>query len=114
MASEINGLPPSAAPLPGRLEERSALKPADGRSGSDSPAATRGKDEAAPDTVRLTDMATRLQALEARLAQMSEVDTQRVEAVRRALAEGSYPIRPERLAEKLLAFERALGIYFGP
>lgn len=114
MASEINGLPPSAAPLPGRLEERSALRPADGRSGSDSPVATREKDETVSDRVSLTGMATGLKALEARLAQLSDVDTQRVEAVRRAIAEGSYPIRPERVAEKLFAFERALGIYFGP
>ena len=61
------------------------------------------------DHVSLTDAALRLQQLEQRLAEQSVIDEKRVTAIRDALDKGVYPINPERIADKLLAFERSSG-----
>lgn len=109
MANEINALSPSAA-LSG-VGEHGSLKPAAGRSAPD--ARLTGTGRPAQDTVSLTDAAARLKALEARLAEQPDTDSRRVEALRRAITEGNYQIHPERVAERLLAFESALGIRSG-
>ncbi|ROR34904.1 flagellar biosynthesis anti-sigma factor FlgM [Inmirania thermothiophila] len=61
------------------------------------------------DTVSLTDTARTLQSLTERLAELPVVDTQRVEQLRQAIADGSYQVDPQRVAARLLAFESALG-----
>ncbi|HHB13291.1 MAG TPA: flagellar biosynthesis anti-sigma factor FlgM [Chromatiales bacterium] len=60
------------------------------------------------DRVTLTDTARQMQAAERRAAQSSGVDEKRVEEVRAALAEGRYRIDPQRVARKLMAFERMM------
>ena len=42
------------------------------------------------------------------MASLPVVDTQRVDAVKKALADGTYRIKPERIADKMLGFENAL------
>ena len=44
-----------------------------------------------------------------RIDETPAVDRSRVEALRTAIAEGRYEVRPERIAERLLAMERLLG-----
>lgn len=60
------------------------------------------------DTVSLTDTATNLQKLNQTINELPVVDSQRVEAVRQAIANGTYEIDPQRTAEKLIGFETAL------
>jgi negative regulator of flagellin synthesis FlgM len=60
------------------------------------------------DTVSLTDTSARLRQMENTLAQLPVVDNQRVEAIRRALAEGTFETDPERIAEKMVAMEKEL------
>lgn len=60
------------------------------------------------DTVSLTDTATRLRSLENTLANLPVVDTQRVEDIQRALASGTFEVDAERIAGKMLDFERQL------
>ena len=60
------------------------------------------------DTVSLTDTAAHLRAIEDRLAQQPVVDTQRVEKVQGAIADGSFQVEPVRVAGKLIEFETAL------
>jgi len=62
--------------------------------------ATRG-----PVTVR---KARQLKALEEKVNDLPVVDSDRVNAVRAALASGSYEIDTQRIAGKLMSFERAL------
>lgn len=57
------------------------------------------------DTVSLTDTATRLRSLENTLATLPVVDSQRVEDIQQALAEGRFEIDPERIAAKMMSFE---------
>ena len=61
------------------------------------------------DGVKLTGLATRLQALTQSVADVPQVDQTKVQAVRQAIADGNYQIEPKAVAEKLLAFEGMLG-----
>jgi negative regulator of flagellin synthesis FlgM len=62
----------------------------------------------ARDAVQITDTATRLKSIEARLAGVPDVDRSRVEAVRRKLESGDYEVNPGRVAQKLLKLEQDL------
>jgi len=60
------------------------------------------------DRVSLTGEARQLQELEARLASEPVVDSQRVEAVRSAVENGTFTVNSERIAEKMMSLEQAL------
>jgi len=62
-----------------------------------------------PDTVTLTDMAAQLHKLEAMVHAAPVVDTARVEEVKQALRSGQFQLNPDRVAEKMVGFENALG-----
>ncbi|MBX2808011.1 MAG: flagellar biosynthesis anti-sigma factor FlgM [Cellvibrionaceae bacterium] len=55
------------------------------------------------DRVELSDQAQQLAHLETQIALSPDVDTQRVDAIRNAIANGSYTIDAEAIAEKILA-----------
>jgi negative regulator of flagellin synthesis FlgM len=58
--------------------------------------------------VQLTDTATNLKQVEARIAELPDVDRARVDAVRQRVESGAYQVNAGRLADRLLAFERDL------
>lgn len=60
------------------------------------------------DTVNISASAADLQAMEARLAELPEVDSGRVEALRTQIANGEYNIDSQRVADRILAFESDL------
>lgn len=64
---------------------------------------------AASDSVSLTDTAARLRKLESSLADLPEVDNERVATIQRAIADGSYQVDANRIADKLLKFEGSFG-----
>jgi negative regulator of flagellin synthesis FlgM len=73
-------------------------------------AGTAGKGGASgADQLKLSDTAAQLQALEAEIANLPVVDTQRVQDVQRTLATGSYEIQPAQVADAVLTFEAGLG-----
>ncbi len=57
------------------------------------------------DSVQLTDKAQQLLRLEEKLAEFPAVDSQRVDAIRQAIADGSYKIDADLIAERMLATE---------
>jgi|GEM_PF-1683438 len=59
-------------------------------------------------SVNLTQTASSLQALEKSIAAAPEVDQQKVDAVRKAINEGTYKVDSERTATKLIDFDTAL------
>jgi len=63
----------------------------------------------ATDSVSLTDTAARLQKVEASLADLPEVDNDRVATIQRAIADGSYQVDANRIADKMLSFEASFG-----
>ncbi len=61
------------------------------------------------DTVSLTDTATNLQKISQAINELPVVDSERVEAIRQAIASGNYEVDAQRTAEKMIGFETALG-----
>jgi len=57
------------------------------------------------DTVSITDMASRLQSLEQKLATQPDVDQAHINRVRDAISRGEYRVDPDRVADKMLDFE---------
>ena len=70
-------------------------------------AATNAK--AAPsDSVQLTDTASRLAELQAKVTEMEGVDFERVQEIREQIADGTYSIDADRVANALLTMEKEL------
>lgn len=59
----------------------------------------------AKDTVHITNRAQELQRLQQSIAELPVVDSQKVESIKQALADGTYQIDADKVAEKLLQFE---------
>jgi negative regulator of flagellin synthesis FlgM len=63
----------------------------------------------AADTLRLTGEAASLQAMGRELGEEpASIDVAKVNSIRAALADGTYRINPQEIANRLLALERAL------
>jgi len=60
------------------------------------------------DTFSLTNKASQLQQLEAQIASLPVVDTQRVQDVQHAIATNTLQSEPAEVADKLLSFEVGL------
>jgi negative regulator of flagellin synthesis FlgM len=58
--------------------------------------------------VRITDSARQLAALEQAIRDVPEVDEAKVAKVSSAIAEGSYKVAPQRIADKLIRLENEL------
>ena len=65
--------------------------------------------KAAPsDSVQLTDTASRLAELQAKVTEMEGVDFERVQEIREQIADGTYNIDADRVANALLTMEKEL------
>lgn len=71
------------------------------------PAANAGK-AAGGQGIHITDSARQLAALEQAIRSMPEVNEAKVAEIRAAIANGSYQVAPERIADKLLRMEQEL------
>ncbi|MGV8940422.1 MAG: flagellar biosynthesis anti-sigma factor FlgM [Lysobacter sp.] len=102
MSNQISGSPPAA-----RAVELASTAPTRARAGEDRSQPVAATPPA--DSMRLTGEAAGLQALERSLGGASaSIDVTKVNAVRAALADGSYRIDPEQIATRMLALEEAL------
>ena len=71
--------------------------------------ATGSTESAAPsNSVRITDQARQLAALEQAVQSMPIVNEARVTEIRLAIEEGRYEVDPERIADKLLRMDQDL------
>ncbi len=62
----------------------------------------------ATDSVSLTDTAAQMRRVEASLADLPEVDNDKVAAIRQSIENGSYEVDAGRIADTLLQFESSL------
>ena len=67
-----------------------------------------GRARQSRDAVEITDTATRLKAVEARLAELPDVDQARVDAIRKQVESGNYQPDAARIAQKLMRMEQDL------
>jgi negative regulator of flagellin synthesis FlgM len=65
-------------------------------------------DSVRTDTVSLTDKATQLQSLQQALADTPVVNSDKVSALRAAIADGSYTVDAKELAQNMINFETKL------
>lgn len=63
---------------------------------------------ARPDSVSLSSQARDLKKLEEQLSSYPEVDDDRIEQIKSALADGSYKIDAEQLAQKMLDMDESI------
>lgn len=105
MAIEINGIQSQQPPVTGEGGQVGGA-----RNDPQARGAEPEKPEAGGtgDKASLTDTAIRLQEVENKLAEQPVVDRQRVEAIRQAIADGGFEVRPERIAAKMLDLEQML------
>jgi len=102
MAIDLSGL--SSRPTTGG-SARVNSAPADASSKS---AKQQAPNSGSTETVKLSAEAQTLQKLEEQVAQLPDVDTDRVARIKQAIDEGSYKTDPERVAAKLLQLEDQL------
>jgi len=57
------------------------------------------------DSVNITNTATQLQQLEAKLATVPVVNIEKVNAIRSQIAQGTFTINPDKVAEKFMEIE---------
>jgi len=91
----------------------SLVTPSSGQSGSvenqqNGHDKTSSENTSGSDRVSLTGDASRLQELERQLQSQPVVDSQRVDAVRSAVENGTFEVNPERIADKMMSLEQAL------
>ena len=105
MTIEINNLSSSSA----QVTELGGHARSSGQPATDKTAEKPAGQSAAGDQVSLTPAAQQLRGLEQQIAEQPVVDSQKVNAVKDALANGSFEINPERIAAKMMSLEKALG-----
>jgi negative regulator of flagellin synthesis FlgM len=115
MPNKISGLSSEPAPVGAG---RPANKARDAVTGSAAPAAASGTPLAAPSggasgaasgDVHITDSASQLATLEQAVRSLPAVDPVRVAQFQTAIEQGSYTVRPQHIADRLMQLEQALG-----
>lgn len=101
MSIEINGITPKT--VQGPAEDAAVERPVDQTPGQQES----GRSSTA-DTVVISDNAAQLEKVNKSVTTSPVVDTQRVEEVRQAIANGTHEVDPVRVAEKLMQFESIL------
>lgn len=106
MAIDFPGLSPAqAAGNRGKVSEQPT--PASGHKTGSPPAD--GLPHRNDDTVRISDTAQALQRSVGENNRDADVDNDRVAQIKAAIADGSYTINNERIADRMLQFEKLLG-----
>ncbi|WP_417585769.1 flagellar biosynthesis anti-sigma factor FlgM [Nitrincola sp.] len=100
MAIELNGLSSNQTTAArGKQTEQASAKPENQGNAGNTPATK-------ADTVRLSDAAQALQSAKLQADDSSDFDAGKVAEIKAAIADGSYNISNERIADKVLQFEK--------
>ena len=103
MANDITGIGSSRAQQSGSQTAQRVDDAKTSGSTSSSSSSSSGSDK-----VSLTKTAARLKDIEQKLSDQSPVDTNRVNEMKTALANGNYNVDAEKIADKMMNFEAAL------
>ena len=102
MSIDINGI--SSHRVNGPVDDSQLKKPQEQARHTPEPSSG----NSAQDTVSLSDKAVQLGKLDNSVITAPVVDSQRVEQVKAAIANGSYEVDPVRITDKLMQFESML------
>jgi negative regulator of flagellin synthesis FlgM len=89
-------------------ENRPAGAQSSGATGRNTAADARETPASRQDAVSLTDTATRLKSIEARLSELPDVDQARVDHLRQLIANGEFEIDAKLIAQRLAELEQLL------
>lgn len=92
--------------ISGRTTNQAPVKTA-AKTGTDGPKTT-VQASVKDDSVAITALTQNIRKAFESTSAVSSVDIERVAAVKKTLADGSYPINAERIAEKLIQFEKLM------
>ena len=90
--------------ITGRNTNQAPVKTAT-KTGTDGPKTT-AQTSVKDDSVAITALTQNIRKAFESTSAVSSIDIDRVAAVKKALADGNYPINAERIAEKLIQFEK--------
>ena len=71
--------------------------------------ASGGEQKGQGDSISMSDTAATLRNLEQRLADVPEINQEKIDSIKSALASGSYTIDAAQVAKKFVEIEKALG-----
>lgn len=71
--------------------------------------ATTPAPQAAEDRVSFSEESLHVRELQQQLDQVPEVDADKVQAIKQAIARGDYPVDPKKIAANLMNLEKILG-----
>ncbi len=77
----------------------------EGTSGTSVESNVRSNEKMAEDTVRLSGAAQTLQSQEAKISSLPDVDMEKVEQIKRAIAAGEYRIDSQKLANNMASMD---------
>ena len=104
MASNISGIDPAQVLSVGA--GRPIQRPQDAVSGGTSSDTSKG---ASPQDVQITGTARQLSDLDQKVRSLPDVNEEKVAALRSAIEQGTYQVRPQHIADQLMSLERSLG-----
>ena len=102
MSDPINGVSNPA----GNIPTGNKAKPSQESAATPAPASPTTESSA---VVNLTETAETLQILQKQLADAPAVDQQKIDSIKQALLEGKYQVDADKVAEKFIEIEKALG-----
>ena len=108
MASNISGIDgaPSPAQVPSVGAGRPIQRPQDAVSGGTSSDTSKGGPS---QDVQITGTARQLSDLDQKVRSLPDVNEEKVAALRSAIEQGTYQVRPQHIADQLMSMERTLG-----
>jgi len=104
MTNSINGTPRNRSEILGNQSSNTEKT----NEVSTSNESTKANSNGSSDTVSITSEANRIRELQSSLADVPDIDLQKVESIKQEIANGNYPIDHERIASNLLDLEKSL------
>lgn len=104
MNNSINGTPRNRADI----QSGHSNKTENTKSVSDTSDNAQATSNSTADTVSITSEANKIRELQSSLANVSDINLEKVESIKKEIANGNYPIDHERIASNLLDLEKIL------
>lgn len=104
MTNSINGTPRNRTDIQSGQSDKTNNTKTISESSESSQTAT----NSTADTVSITSEANRIRELQSSLANVPDIDLEKVESIKKEIASGNYPIDHERIASNLLDLEKIL------
>lgn len=101
MAIEINGLPHKTVNKGGKSETKSVAQQPNNP-------AQQSASQVPTDALTLTETAVKLQALKSSMSTIPDINQERVDRLKQAIADGKYKIDSTSIADKFIKLEKSL------